>query len=573
MKKKIFKKKTKTFFYRLAILLFLLLPMLLTLITPALALEKKFGPELIDHTIMIDENGIPYREEFYDENDNIHSRIFFSAQDNIYEDSPKDSSYYVAYLNAKSWDGKYSYLNFKNASNPGSDDGYTTGNYGKDGAYIGEFNGKYRVQQAGVLMDFDKRDINLVEYSKANISYYYINNDFIYHKIYYKTNSVSSHRVGLAPSYMKEGVKYYSYDGHYFYTSYPTLVQDVQKQSHQKSINPSNPHYNYYQFLSHRSKTVLTAEDYNQVAKTKAQGANSKMLNLGQAFIDTQNNYGVNSLLMFGLAGNESNWGRSKIAIDKNNLFGHGAVDSNPYWGANGYDSPELSIRYHADNFIKGYLDAEDWKYNGPHLGDKASGMSVRYASDPYWGEKAASIAYYDENMMKDYGKVKLGVIHGQLKNYKLYQSPLTSSPIVHILGSGKSPKTYEHPIIILDDVKDSKNKAWYKIQFDTPLNSSRTDLNDKAIYNFDRDYVFIPADNVEIIFQGDETAPQYKRGDVNNNKKIDAADYLMIMDTILGKYKMSSLQKQAGDVNRNGKIDAADYLMVMDSILGKITL
>ena len=33
-----------------------------------------------------------------------------------------------------------------------------------------------------------------------------------------------------------------------------------------------------------------------------------------------------------------------------------------------------------------------DSRYYGANLGDKASGICVKYASDPYWGEKAASI-------------------------------------------------------------------------------------------------------------------------------------------------------------------------------------
>ncbi|MEG2410700.1 MAG: dockerin type I repeat-containing protein, partial [Erysipelotrichaceae bacterium] len=62
-------------------------------------------------------------------------------------------------------------------------------------------------------------------------------------------------------------------------------------------------------------------------------------------------------------------------------------------------------------------------------------------------------------------------------------------------------------------------------------------------------------------------------RGDINQNSVIDAADYLMVMDSIIGKYKMSEIQKIIGDVNKNGSIDAADYLMIMDSIIGKIKL
>ena len=42
------------------------------------------------------------------------------------------------------------------------------------------------------------------------------------------------------------------------------------------------------------------------------------------------------------------------------------------------------------------YCDPKDYigRYYGSHLGDKESGINVKYASDPYWGEKAASFYY-----------------------------------------------------------------------------------------------------------------------------------------------------------------------------------
>ena len=40
-----------------------------------------------------------------------------------------------------------------------------------------------------------------------------------------------------------------------------------------------------------------------------------------------------NALMMFGTASNESAYGTSRIAMDKNNLFGYGASDSDPYIG------------------------------------------------------------------------------------------------------------------------------------------------------------------------------------------------------------------------------------------------
>ena len=67
------------------------------------------------------------------------------------EEKNKAVTYGVVYLNAKSYDGE-SYLTYDNVSNPGYD-GYTTGSYAKDAAYLGTFNGKVRAMQAGVIMD------------------------------------------------------------------------------------------------------------------------------------------------------------------------------------------------------------------------------------------------------------------------------------------------------------------------------------------------------------------------------------------------------------------------------------
>ena len=36
----------------------------------------------------------------------------------------------------------------------------------------------------------------------------------------------------------------------------------------------------------------------------------------------------------------------------------------------------------------RGYSDPEDWRYFGGYLGNKGSGANVKYASDPFWGEK-----------------------------------------------------------------------------------------------------------------------------------------------------------------------------------------
>lgn len=133
----------------------------------------------------------------------------------------------------------------------------------------------------------------------------------------------------------------------------------------------------------------------------------------------------------------------------------------------------------------------------------------------------------------------------------------------------------YDYPVVILDSIKGNDGNLWYKIQSDVALKSDRSAYNISAKYDYTRDYAYVLANELNIVFQGNDQidTSNVVRGDVNGNGKVDAADYLMVMDTILGKYSMQSNQKIAGDVNGNGKIDAADYLMIMDCILGKIKL
>ena len=276
---------------------------------------------------------------------------------------------------------------------------------------------------------------------------------------------------------------------------------------------------------------------------------------------------------MYGVSGNESAWGTSAIARDKNNLFGHGAVDNNPYYGANGYENPQTSIKYHAEKFISnGYLDNEDWRYNGGHLGDKLSGINVRYASDPYWGEKAASVNYY-YNYGNDYNKYTIGIINGQQKSYKLYKEP--GSTVTHTLGSGSSPRTYNLPVIVLDTVTVS-GKNWYKIQSDTALNESRTDTDWDNQYKFSRDYLYVPASDVTIVVNGydsstsDSNETAYLPGDVNGDGKVEANDYMLIKLHVLKRKTLTGDMLSRADVDQDGKIEANDYMLIKLHVLGR---
>ncbi|WP_418223266.1 cell wall-binding repeat-containing protein [Clostridium isatidis] len=261
-------------------------------------------------------------------------------------------------------------------------------------------------------------NIKPVSTSKAtNPSYYTVKNGELVHYISFDLEAKADTSgfpitLGKAPSYLKEGKRYLSYDGKYFYeytasnlaTISDKMISDYKKEVRTNSVNNNNPFYLYYLYLPFRSKTVYTASDLNKYITGRVINyvdeygrkpyQNSKLNNLGQAFKDAESKYGVNALLALGIAINESGYGNSNIAQTKNNLFGIKAYDSDTNQ-AETFASPADSVVEFSKNYISaGYADLQDWRYYGGFLGNKNRGVNVKYASDPFWGEKAAKYAY-----------------------------------------------------------------------------------------------------------------------------------------------------------------------------------
>ena len=372
--------------------------------------------------------------------------------------------------------------------------GYVNGYSMSDGAFLGYENGKVKFKAAGVTGLVESSEVGIVDYDNAKtVSCYKTSNGGLYHYVAnIITNSDSYYSVnyiGNIPSYLSNNTTYYSYDGHYFYTSYNKMIDDYKNGVYSNSVNSNNPYYNYFQYLPARSKTSLTASQLNQY--TTQMVSSGKLLNAGSSLISNQNTYGVNALIMYANAALESGWGQSQIAINKNNLFGHGAVDSNPYYGANGYASVDDCIKYHAKMFIsEGYCDPKDYsgRYYGSHLGDKESGINVKYASDPYWGEKIAHICWSVQSGLgvNEVNKYTLGIANG---NVAFYTNP--GSNLLFNSGNFSS-----YPVVLL-----SKSDGYYRVQSDPTLNENRTSITqDKGEYNFDQYYAYINANSVYVL-------------------------------------------------------------------------
>ncbi|MFR9117869.1 MAG: glucosaminidase domain-containing protein [Merdibacter sp.] len=492
-------------------------------------------------------------------------------------------------------DLKYGVVNFRTKSGASlntnyvdavtGESGYTNGYYAADAAFLGYENGKVKFMLSGVVGLVNASEVEVLDATEDwYVSFYRCEQGVLKHYIknsMYGNSYSSAITVGEMQSYMKNNVYYYSYDGHYFYTDYIDMLDDYLNDTRANAINADEPYYNYYQFVSNRSKTGFTADDINNYVKyylgSSYTSSKTKMYQMGQYYIQYQNQYGANALAVFGVSANESAFGTSNIAKTKNNLFGHNAVDSDPDM-ANGYSSPQNSIKDHAKYYVNLWYSTPKYStYHGSFLGDKASGM-LSYASDPYWGEKAAHWAWSLDIYTK--GKSDVGsetLVFKSQGAVNVRKEPSTTSTVLYT-----TPANENMSFVLLGEVKGttvSGSNVWYKIQLDTPLTSNRSSIDYSGTgYSFENSYGYIHSSllskNGYITDSGtddDSSQITYKKGDVNNNGKIDAADYLMVMDTILGKYSMSDQQKKAADVNGNGKIDAADYLMIMDYILGKI--
>ena len=204
-------------------------------------------------------------------------------------------------------------------------------------------------------------DLQALDASKDFIPYYESDG----HRFYHYVAQNASIPVASHLSDMEVGKKYYSADGLHF-----------------DGFNLENP----FLFKDLTEATNYSAEDLDKVFSLLNIN-NSLLENKGATFKEAEEHYHINALYLLAHSALESDWGRSKIAKDKNNFFGITAYDTTPYLSAKTFDDVDKGI-LGATKWIKeNYIDR-----GRTFLGNKASGMNVEYASDPYWGEKIASV-------------------------------------------------------------------------------------------------------------------------------------------------------------------------------------
>ena len=217
------------------------------------------------------------------------------------------------------------------------------------------------VSISGLSGYMNQSDLTLVDEGSEFIPHYTTDGRFLYHEL----SPYTSIRVAPHTSAMKIGKKYYSKDGEHF---------------------DGFTIKNRFLFKNLTEPTNYSADELNRVY-SMMNIRNSRLAGKGAIFKEAEKRYGVNALYLMAHSALESAWGRSQIANDKNNFFGIAAYDTSPYDSAKKFDDVDKGILGAAKWIRENYIDR-----GRDHLGNKATGMNVRYASDPYWGEKIASI-------------------------------------------------------------------------------------------------------------------------------------------------------------------------------------
>ena len=444
---------------------------------------------------------------------------------------------------------------------------------------------RVKIRVAGVTGWIDKYTNGSIAYDIVPIvwikspQYYQVTDSNITHVFpgnVYGTGSNYAITIDLKPSMLNEG-NYYSYDGHYFYTNLKTLINDYKNKTYENSVNPTNPYYNYYQYLPFRTKTVYTAESLNEFIASKT-GSDSKLWNTGEAFIEAQEKYGINAAIMLSIGINESGWGNSTIAKDKNNLFGLGAIDSNPYLASNSFDSPGDCIKVYAYTWLSyGYVQPGDWRFNGANVGNKGQGLNVQYASDPFWGEKAAA-NYYQLDKRYDFQERKTNTYDIAVlnNNYQdgIYATKTPGGEIIDNEDPNNTGRYYKYqvvdsPIVVIGEETDASGKVWYKIQSDPTLTDTLkyTIANSKTVpmyeYNWNT-YVYVPSEYFRKITDPVTVYPSYDTAGNSSNPNVvtvstivTRASYRYQTDAISGikigtdaNTVITSITNQGGEVS-----------------------
>lgn len=244
-----------------------------------------------------------------------------------------------------------------------------------------ELLGKFKVHIGENL--YTKEDVILRESADENSEKIYVIGQYVELKV-----------LAVEGDYVK--VIYGSYSGYVhseFLASEYTNPEYVEKCRIQKALN--TVHFD----MNVNKPSGLTLEDFKKALSNNYRDVNKIFENNAENFYNAEQKYQVNGLLLAAIGIHESGWGTSEISKDKNNLFGYGAYDSDPYNSAFLFDGYAEGIDTLAKALAKNYLNpagvtiyggetATGKYYNGTTI----ASINVKYATDENWGNAVFNI-------------------------------------------------------------------------------------------------------------------------------------------------------------------------------------
>ena len=470
-----------------------------------------------------------------------------------------------------------------------------------DGAFLGiDYSNKAaKIRIGGVTGWVKNNQYTIIPWLWAkSYSYYLIEErgiSHVYAKNIENTGYTQASRL-LGPKPDMTNTSYLSYDGIYLYGNFYSMIDDYRENAHGRSSNSEKPYYDYYMYLPHRSKTNYDIDDFDAYLRgvLNFNGSlygkflsdnKSMMYGSSEYFMYAEKIYGANALLMFSLARNESDNGRSWISYTKNNLFGHTAYDGSASTSSATYLDVRTGIYKHGYSYINyGYSRVADYRYHGSHLGNKNTGMNVMYASDVFWSEKAASYAYsFDKsNGMLDYNYYQLILSTTSKVNVRV--RPDTNSLSVYQI------KQAGLPFILIEEVEGEDvggNNIWYKIQSDSNVNNQGQLINSNDSwpeYNWNG-YLYVHSSyfikiNDAKKEDGTYNSPMDVDKDINNYKIVTNVSnnvYTPIVGKVLvdtDYFYTSTLSSKKGTIKKDNLVvilekaiigDEVNYLVITD--------
>lgn len=153
--------------------------------------------------------------------------------------------------------------------------------------------------------------------------------------------------------------------------------------------------------MSLNKPSGLTLEQFQKILKDD-KDANNIFSDNAEYFYYIEKQYNINGVFVAAVGIHESAWGTSKIALQKHNLFGYGAYDSNPYNGAYDFNDYSECIDLIARVFVKYYLNPKGTSiYGGEVASGKyytsptLSGVNNKYATDKNWANAVYKTMQY----------------------------------------------------------------------------------------------------------------------------------------------------------------------------------